>query len=225
MKKQYKESFGYPFIAILICSIAMWFLWLTISNIPEKQREQSTTNFFFTNVQLQENESYGSPLLFAKPSEKGFSANYNFKENFNIDFIPAQTPIFQSLKSDSLKTVTPYSENIVKKTISPNLVNIPGDNRNQKQVHKQISISENLKKLNFTVDMGNFTLNEMKKNRYAICTVLIPAKGTIEHIFFEKTNLTKEQLVQLNRAILSSKFDRPKEEEMGLIKFFFKNGD
>jgi len=224
--KKHRESFGYPFFTIVIFSATIWLLWLTATSVPEHQRAQLHTKFFFSDIQFKENESYGSPLLFAKPSSKGFSADYNInlKDNSNIEFIPAQSPIFQKIDSQKLKATTPPAENIVKKTITPELINKHNRRQTNKNVEKMISLSKNLKELNFKIDTKKIDLN-INKSSYAFYNVQINTEGMINHIFIEKTNLTKEQIVLLNRILLSAKLDIPKKDEIGHIKFFFKNNE
>jgi len=224
--KKSRESFAYPFFTIIIFSITIWLLWLTATNIPERQRAQLYTKFFFSNIQFKENESYGSPLLFAKPNSKGFSTDYNInlKDNSNIEFIPPQSPIFQEIDSEKLKASTPTAENIVKKTIAPELINEDNRRQTNQNIDKMISLSKNLKKLNFKIDTKKIDLN-INKSRYAFYTVQINTEGMIKHIFIEKTNLTNEQIIMLNKVIMTATLNIPKKDELGHIKFFFKNND
>ncbi len=222
--KKHKEYFGYPFFTIVIFSALIWILWLTATNVPDGKRIPLNTKFFFSNIQFQENEAYGSPLLFAKPSSKGFSADYNInlRDNSNIEFISSQSPIFQKLDSKNLKVSTPTAENIVKKTIKPELLNNNNERQFNNNHEKMISLSKNLKRLNFKIDMEKLNLN-ISKSRYAFYSVEINTEGMINHIFVEKTNLTSEQIVKLNKVIVSAAFDIPEKNQIGQIKFFFKN--
>jgi len=224
--KKSRESFVYPFLSIVIFSITIWLLWLTATNVPERHRFPLYTKFFFSNIPFKENESYGSPLLFAKPSSKGFSADYNInlKDNSTIEFIPSQSPIFQKLNLAKLKASTPTAENLVKKNIEPNLIHKANKQQANQNFEKMMSISKNLKALNFKIDNTKLNL-KTNKSRYAFYTVQIDVDGIIKHIFIEKTNLSKEQIVQLNRIILSATLDIPLKDEIGHIKFFFKNTD
>jgi hypothetical protein len=224
--KKHRESFGFPFFTIVIFSTFIWLLWLTTTNVQEGKRIPIKTKFLFSNIQFQENESYGSPLLFAKPSSKGFSADYhiNLKDNSNIEFIPTQSPIFHKLDAEKLKTSTPNAENIVKKTIAPEILNKTNQRQPNHNLEKMVSLSKNLKELKFKIDTEKLNLN-INKSRYAFYTVDINSDGVIDHIFVEKTNLSNEHIVELNKAMVSAEFDTPEKNEIGQIKFFFKNNE
>ncbi|MDA3799068.1 MAG: hypothetical protein PF692_08305 [Kiritimatiellae bacterium] len=224
---QYIESnFRYPLFGILAFSVGIWFMWFTVNTAPQKTRIQNTTKFFFSNIPFKERDSYARPLLFAKPSAKGFAANYNnlnLKEKSNIEFLEDQKPIFESIETETLRAKTPAVDNTIKKTIIPNLLYDNHKRSSLKPEHLELSMSKNLKKLNLTIDMSTPALQNMPNNKYAICSIQLGSNGLLEHIFFDKTNLSKDERFILNRVIQTAKFDTPEEQANGQIKIFIKN--